>query len=57
MLVNQTDYTAFVLENVTPGTYLFTVLAVNILGGGLEESTVITVLVDGKVTKHIILYF
>ena len=43
VLVNQTNYTTFVLENVTPGAYLFTVLAVNILGDGQGESTVITV--------------
>ena len=42
MLVNQTNYTTFVLENVTPGAYLFTVLAVSILGDGVAESTVIT---------------
>ena len=43
VLVNQTNYTTLVFENVTPGTYLFTVLAVNILGEGPEESIVITV--------------
>ena len=42
VLLNQTNYTTFVLEHVTPGAYLFTVLAVNILGDGVEESTVIT---------------
>ena len=55
MLVNQTNYTAFVLKNVTPGTYLFTILAVNILGGGTEDGTSITVLFDGKVTKYTVL--
>ena len=39
----QTNYTTFVFEIVTPGTYLFNVLAVNILGNGSEESTFITV--------------
>ena len=43
MLVNQTNYTIFVVESAAPGVYLFTVLAVNILGKGEEESTVITV--------------
>ena len=43
VLVNQTTYTAFVFENVTPGAYLFTVLAVNILGDGVEESIVLIV--------------
>ena len=43
VLVNQTTCTTFVIENAGPGVYVFTVLAVNILGDGEEESTVIIV--------------
>ena len=43
MLVNQTNYTTFVLEDVVPGAYKFTVLAVNIVGDGEKESTAINV--------------
>ena len=41
VLVNQTNYTTFVFENVTPGTYLFTVLAINIVGDGAYENVII----------------
>ena len=34
MLVNQTLDTTFTVNDVAPGIYLFTVLAVNILGDG-----------------------
>ena len=40
VLVNQTHDTTFVAEGV-PGTYLLTVLAVNLLGDGEKESTFI----------------
>ena len=44
ILVNQTNYTTFVIESVAPGVYLFTVLIVNVLGDGEEENIVITLL-------------
>ena len=42
-LINQTNYTTFVVDDVVPGVYLFTVVAVNALGDGEEESTSIIV--------------
>ena len=41
VLVNQTNYTAFVVESATPGMYLFTVLAVNTMGDGTHENVII----------------
>ena len=37
-MVNQTNDTKFAVECVAPGVYFFTVLAVNVLGDGQENS-------------------
>ena len=43
VVVNQTTDTNFTVENFEPGVYLFTVLAINILGNGVENPIVVTV--------------
>ena len=43
VVVNQTTDTNFTAENSEPGVYLFTVLAINILGDGVENPIVVTV--------------
>ena len=40
VLVNGTNDTNFTIEHLSPGTYLFSVLAVNTLGEG-EKSTIL----------------
>ena len=48
VMVIFTSETKFVIENVAPGVYFFTVIAVNVLGNGKEES----MLVMGGWDKH-----
>ena len=45
--MNQTNYTTFVVEGVSPGTYFFTVLAVNVMGDGKEEIVDVSITSSG----------
>ena len=52
-LVTKTNKTAFAFEGVAPGVYVFTVLAINIIGDGEKESITVTGLLVNISIKYV----
>ena len=53
VLETKTSETAFALDGVAPGVYIFTVLAINIIGDGEKDNITVTGLLVNICDKHV----